>query len=416
VNHQVVTEEYDSIIIGAGLSGLACALKLQENGQRPLVLEKETAPGGRVRTDEKEGFLLDRGFQVYLDAYPCAQTLLDHEALDLRPFEPGALVRVGGNFHRVMDVFRRPKSLLSTALSPVGTFADKLRIAQLRNRCRYFTLTDVARDADRSTEEFLQLCGFSRAMIEDFFRSFYGGVFHDNSLRTASRFFRFTFKMFSEGMATLPAKGMEEIPRQLASRLPQEDIQCGVTVAAMTQNRVRLRDGRVYRAKNIVLAMPADAAKTLVPSLQVTPPKWRSSCTLYFAAPESPLKEPILVLGGSECKLVNHLAVPSDLSPYYAPSGQALIAASVLGLPDERTLLPKVREELVQWFGPSANDWRHLHTNVIKHALPAMNSETEPPRLPPPRLFFCGDHQTIPSIEGAITSGQKTAEAILGQA
>ena len=76
--------EYEVIVIGAGLSGLSCALELQKHGKRVLILEKADGPGGRVRTDEVDGFLLDRGFQVYLDSYPTAGSLFDLAQLDLR--------------------------------------------------------------------------------------------------------------------------------------------------------------------------------------------------------------------------------------------------------------------------------------------------------------------------------------------
>ena len=88
------------IIIGAGLSGLACALELIKEGVGVQVLEQDDAPGGRVRTDKVEGFLLDRGFQVYLDAYPNAGQLLDLAALDLQSFEPGAIIFEKGKKYR----------------------------------------------------------------------------------------------------------------------------------------------------------------------------------------------------------------------------------------------------------------------------------------------------------------------------
>ncbi len=40
--------------------------------------------GGRIRTDPVGGFLLDRGFQVLLTAYPEAQNVLDYKSLKLR--------------------------------------------------------------------------------------------------------------------------------------------------------------------------------------------------------------------------------------------------------------------------------------------------------------------------------------------
>lgn len=406
---------YDTIIIGAGLSGLACALKLQDKGQRPLLLEKSDAPGGRVRTDEVEGFLLDRGFQVYLSAYPTAGALLDLEALDLRCFEPGALVRSSQKLHRVMDVFRRPHHLIGSALSPVGTVIDKLRVAKLRASSLGSDLDDIAQREDLSTEAFLRDYGFSEGMIDQFFRSFYGGIFLENDLRTSSRMFEFTFKMFSEGAATLPARGMQEIPRQLASRLPADDIQCNVEVVSMTADSVRLRDGRTFHGDQIVLAMPADSAKALVPSLQIDAGSWRSVCNLYFAAPESPLGEPTIALAGSSGGLINNVSTPSDLSPHYAPEGQALVSVSVLGLPEKEGLTERVTQELAEWFGPAAHQWRHLRTDRIKRALPEQGPGPIPKPLPAPPLYLCGDYEVSASIEGAIISGQRTAEAILAR-
>lgn len=71
-----------------------------------MVLEAGDGVGGRVRTDRVDGFLLDRGFQIFLTSYPEAQEALDYAALDLRPFYAGALVRWSGGFHRVADPLR----------------------------------------------------------------------------------------------------------------------------------------------------------------------------------------------------------------------------------------------------------------------------------------------------------------------
>lgn len=90
----------DVIVIGGGLSGLACALRLQQGGLTPLVLEAADRPGGRIATDRLAGFRLDRGFQVLQTWYPQARRRLDYRALDLRAFYPGALVRIDDRFHR----------------------------------------------------------------------------------------------------------------------------------------------------------------------------------------------------------------------------------------------------------------------------------------------------------------------------
>ncbi|MEQ1840759.1 MAG: FAD-dependent oxidoreductase, partial [Verrucomicrobiales bacterium] len=107
----MIPESVENLIIGAGLAGLSAAVRLHEAGREVLILEASDGVGGRVRTDKVDGFLLDRGFQVYLDAYPEAGALLDLKALDLRPFEPGALVWRNEKLRKVMDVFRRPRDL-----------------------------------------------------------------------------------------------------------------------------------------------------------------------------------------------------------------------------------------------------------------------------------------------------------------
>ena len=105
------SSEAPVIIVGAGMAGLSCALHLQASGLKLRLIDSGDVVGGRVRTDVVDGFLLDRGFQVYLDAYPETGALLDMKALDLRKFEPGALVFNGKRLKRLMDVFRRPASV-----------------------------------------------------------------------------------------------------------------------------------------------------------------------------------------------------------------------------------------------------------------------------------------------------------------
>src|SRR5690606_24457912 len=87
-----IMAEVDVIVIGAGVSGLTCARYLHDAGGSYRVGEASDGPGGRVRTDLVNGFLLDRGFQVFLTAYPEARRILDYDQLNLKPFVHGALV------------------------------------------------------------------------------------------------------------------------------------------------------------------------------------------------------------------------------------------------------------------------------------------------------------------------------------
>mgnify|MGYP003343390801 FL=1 len=116
----------DVVIVGAGLAGLVAARTLQAAGVDTVVLEASDGPGGRVRSDNVDGFVLDRGFQVLLTAYPELPHHLDLDALDLCRFEPGAMVWRKGRGHVMGDPFRRPGTLPSTAFAPVGSPLDKI--------------------------------------------------------------------------------------------------------------------------------------------------------------------------------------------------------------------------------------------------------------------------------------------------
>ena len=120
-------------VVGAGLAGLACAVELERSGIDTAVYEASDGVGGRVRSDRVDGFIIDRGFQVALLAYPELHRGFDLAALDFQPFDPGALVWRDGRGAVVADPFRQPRTVVSTATAPIGSLFDKARIAQLRD-------------------------------------------------------------------------------------------------------------------------------------------------------------------------------------------------------------------------------------------------------------------------------------------
>lgn len=407
---------HDVVIVGAGLAGLCCARRVQEAGRRFLILDAADAVGGRIRTDEVEGFLLDRGFQVFLTAYPEARQVLDYQALNLHSFEPGAMVRQGGAFHRLTDPWRRPLQGIKSLFSPIGSLPDKLRVAKLRSSVMKGSVASLFDSPETTTLEALQQVGFTGSMIERFFKPFLGGIFLDQELQTSSRMLNFVFRMFSSGQACLPADGMEAIPRQIASGLPPECIRLNTRVAHVQEGAVSLESGELTQGRAVVVATEAPAAATLLDE-PLSPGSQGVTC-LYFAADRPPINEPILVLNGEGRGPVNNLSVPSLMVPC-APQGQHLVSATVLGIPtqDDATLEGEVREQLTSWFGSTVNSWRHLRTYRIPHALPRQ----VPPALSPPErpvrsrpgLYVCGDHRDNASIQGAMVSGRRVADALL---
>lgn len=403
------------LIVGAGMAGLSCAVHFNRAGIPFRIYEASDGVGGRVRTDPVDGFLLDRGFQVYLDTYPETGNLLDLEALDLRAFEPGALVFKHGKLHRLMDVFRRPLSVWSSATAPIGGLFDKLRVGLLRAKILRSSFEQISSREDCSTEAYLKQFGFTDRMLDGFFRSFYGGIFLESELRTSSRMFEFTFKMFARGSATIPAKGMGEVPKQLAAQLPSGSLVFNQAVVGVEPTGIELAGGERISGRAVVLATNATRAGQLLPSLQPSLPNWRSVTNLYFAADTSPVQEAIICLNGSGAGLVNTVCVLTDAAPDYAPAGKSLISVSLLGLPAADSLATAVKDELIAWFGSSVHDWQHLRTDRIQEALPEQlpNAGLTQTYVQHEGIYVCGDHRNTASIEGAVVSGKHAAEALI---
>jgi phytoene dehydrogenase-like protein len=406
----------DVLIVGAGLAGLGCATRLKQIGVPFQILEASDGVGGRVRTDLVDGFRLDRGFQVMLTAYPEAQRVLDYGPLDLKRFERGALIRFGGRFHRFADPRRDPFRGLQTLVGPIGSFADKWRLLKLQAKVCAGKIEDQFRRPEGLTLDMLRWAGFSDAMIDRFFRPLFGGIFLERKLVTSSRMFRFVFRTLVEGETAVPALGMGAIPQQIADGLPTGSVRLNAPVERVGPGQVVLRGGEELTAKAVVVAVQGPEAARLTPSL--TAPASRGVTCVYFAAEASPVKEPILVLDAEGTGPVNNFAVMSDVAPSYAPAGAALLSASVLGDPpgDEAKLVQSVRDHLAEWYGPAAQHWRHLKTYRIAHALldqtaPALDVPQRPVRLEK-GLYVCGDHRENASIDGALSSGWRAAQAV----
>lgn len=405
------------LIIGAGLSGLSCAYQLKRAGISFRLHESSDDVGGRVRTDSYEGFLLDRGFQVLLTAYPETQQLLDYKKLHLSRFEPGALIRYQGRFQRFADPWRRPQHLISTAFSPVASFTDKLRVASLRRSVRRGSLEELYERPEMTTMDFLREKGFSEIIIQRFFKPFLGGIFLESELSTSSRMFEFVFRMFSLGDAALPAAGMQAIARQIADQLPANSLVTNSRVSNVTADSVMLTNGQQRSAQAVVVACDQPSANQLLGI--TTTIKTQTVHCLYYSAEKSPITEPILVLNGDSQGPINNLCVPSQVVASYAPADRSLISVSVLeaDAADCPDLEQAVRTQLGDWFGLEVNHWQHLKSYDIRYALP----DQSPPALTPVAkpikrtdgIYICGDYLDTASIQGALLTGRRVAERII---
>lgn len=397
------------VVVGAGLAGLACATTIHRAGREVRVLEASDGPGGRVRSDRIDGFTVDRGFQVMLTAYPEAHRQLDMAALDLRAFDPGAMVQMGDRRSILADPFRAPTRAFDAARSPAATLFDKLRILQLRRRVRSVHPSTLMRGPDVATREALVAAGFSDRILDRFFSPLFGGIQLDPALETSNRMFDVIFRMLADGDSAVPATGMQAIPDQMVARLPAGAVEYGRRVRTVAADHVTTDDGTVA-ASAVVVATEGPAAVDL---LGLPPVVSRSVGAVYFAADEAPIDQRLVVLDGRGGPVLN-AAVMSNVAPSYAPPGRHLVVAAMPGQV-EGDLETTARASFREWWGGRVDGWEHVTTYRIHHGQPGQAPPFHPKRsIRTERgVFVCGDHRDTASIQGALYSGRRCAEALL---
>ncbi|PRY37456.1 NAD(P)/FAD-dependent oxidoreductase [Umezawaea tangerina] len=393
------------VVVGAGLAGLSAADVLSAKGVDVSVLEAGDDVGGRVRTDVVDGARLDRGFQILLPAYPEVVRRFDLAALDLRPLRSGAFVHQGGRHDLLADPRGGPAAWQGVAAQRVLGFTDLLALAGLSARDWLGPAGAITGSVDRTTAAELKRWRLSDRAVDTVLRPFLSGVFLESELTTSSRFFHFVWRSFARGGAALPAAGMAALPRQLAGRLPEGAVRLGAEVVGVRDDGVDLAGGERVEADAVVVATDGGVAAKLVPGLRE--PAWHGVTTWYFRSPESPLRDPSLLVDGDGGPIVN-TAVVSEAVPSDGPVVQASLLDASIGE-------TAVRMRLAKLYGTHTGDWELLARYEIPHALPAMPA---PHRFRSPvrvggRRYVCGDHRDTSSIQGALVSGRRAAEAVL---
>ena len=398
------------LIVGAGMAGLACALTLHRSGVPFLLFDRDEKVGGRVQTDEVDGYRLDRGFQVLLTAYPEAKRFLDYEKLELKSCYPGSRVWYNGKFHQVSDPFRHPFDGVCSVFNPIGSFFDKLKVGMLRLGFK----SPRHMPDDLSTIEALQGLGFSHSMIDRFWKPFMRGVFLENDLSTSVRKFEETFRLFAQGETTLPRRGIGEIPKQMAKKLPAEQLKLGHSVTEVHAREIKTKDGKSCQGRVVVLATDFEITNQFL-GVEGSEVEWNAVDCLYFGLPEKdlPLKMPILHLDGSGEGPINNLTFVNNLCEC-VPDGKALASVSVIGRQDLAIdeLVESARKQLVSWFGESSKSWKNIRNYRIRRAVPSCSAPMDL-EMKINGIYRCGDYLGLPSIDSAMRSGRKVAEAII---
>ena len=408
----------DVVIIGAGLAGLRCARRLTELGHEVIVLESNDAVGGRIRTDVVDGFRCDRGFQVLNPAYPAVRRWVDVSTLDLKPFGSGVLVR-----RTQRPAGRRRPDPRTPADGPDD--AQRLppppRAGRRHavDRPRHRRPQDRSGTTDSTLADSLDEAGVTGRLRREVLDPFLAGVLVDSHGGSSANFTKLLVRMFALGRPAVPATGMQALPEQVAGPLgdrvrlqqPRRDHHPRPRRRRHPRRRpAPLRPQRRRRHR------PGGAAHlTTLPE-----PVTKGLVTWWFEAPEPPHTLPFVAVDGRRHDSVPpgpvwNTAVLTAAAPSYAPPTKHLVEATcLLDRPDGDAPEADVLRHVGEIYGCDTSGWRVVIRHRVDAALPAM---TPPLAVRAPvalgdGVFVCGDHRDTASIQGALVSGQRTAEAV----
>jgi len=403
------------IVVGAGMSGLMCATVLESAGVEVQVLEAAPDVGGRITTDEVDGFLMDRGFQVLNPAYPAVQEHIDLTALGMQTLGAGVgVLREDGRRVVLADPLREPGHLRDTVTSGYLAPAELLALARWAGPS-LGPVANLTRGRDLRRGAAMDRAGLTgplRRVVDGFLS---GTVLEDDG-STSNSFIRLLLRMFALGSPGLPRRGMQALPQQLADGLARpvrtgarvdqvRDLGSGAAVAV---------EGSTAQADLVVVATSAPVAEELV---GVPVPVSKGVVTDWFTMDEAPSHLPMLIVDGrTAAGPIKNTAVISAGAPSYAPAGRPLVQTSVLLPAGSRPLpLTDVLRHAGELYGVATDRWQHVHRHEVRHALPAQPPPlaTRKPLQISERVIVCGDHRDTASIQGAMVSGKRAAQGYL---
>ena len=404
----MVNKKTDIVIIGAGIAGLACAMKLKKNNRNFIIIEQSDRVGGRVGSIKENEYIFDLGFQIYNTEYYETNSLLNLKELKLKVFKPGASIYNGRRFEILSDPFRDPSTILETFFSGMTTFKDKIKILTLKRALSSYCISEDQSE-DMTTLKYLKSYGFSNKIINGFFKPFFSGIFLENQLETSSKFFKNVFSNFNKGYAAVPVNGMQAIPDQMVKNLNPHNLLLGnKVIEAKNPEKIVLENNEIIEAKYMVLT---GGSNSLVNNHIV---EFNSVRTFYFSS-RVKVKHPKYINLFPYDSLINNIAILSSVSENYSPNGNTLFSITIIESDLSKSeLIDIIQDKLSTYYGDEKSNYIFMKEINIKQATIKQKTGYFDLKIEDKKnILFAGDYTTYGSIEGAVVSGIKTAEKLI---
>ncbi len=277
-------------IIGAGLAGLAAAVRLADSGRTIVVHEATNQPGGRCRSyfDQQTGMVIDNGTHLVLSG--------NRAVLDYARTTGGAatLLESGADFSFIDLASKARWTLrLNNGMFPWWVFNKRRRVPDTKP-LDYFALARLLwTSEDKPLKSVIDCSGpLYQRLLEPFFLAAMNIKPGDGSTKLASALVRETLAL--GGQACHPVIAGEGIGKAFVEPALDWLDRRGVTVAlqhplhsmrfeAGAVSELVFADGAVPLggADKVILAVPAYAAQTFLPGLQA-PTSFRGIVNAHF--------------------------------------------------------------------------------------------------------------------------------------
>jgi hypothetical protein len=377
------------VVVGAGLAGLSAAQSLIEAGIEVRVLEASNTIGGRVQTDEINGYRFDRGFQLINARYPEIEALDIVHKLDFR-YAPRAVdIALDGSVVRLGDP---RKYFLSALRSESGSIKEKISFLK-------YLLSHSTHGSNVESELLSAGCNnlYTRVL-----KPFLTGVFLAQPSRVDSVSGREIIKSLISGAPGLPERGAGELTQVLARDIGV--VETGVQVNAISGLELSTSMG-VIAARAIIVATDQTTAAQL---LEIEDVGESVSCTTWFhsTSDDFTCDSTLRVDGLARGAIINSIAI-SKLLPLSAPAGQILFSSTSLGHASES----EVRRHLSLMWGVDTAGWELVAKYDIKNSLPLFAPGRSHAQSLQVRtgVWRAGDYLSAASQNGALASGRLAA-------
>jgi oxygen-dependent protoporphyrinogen oxidase len=444
------------VVIGGGISGLACAYRLWQLGVPVMLLEAGDRPGGLIGTVEQGGFLFETGPQSFQGTDSMLDLVrevgIENDLYQADPRAPRYVLRNG----RLEKIPMSPQAILGTSLLGLGS--------------RWKVASEALRKTKPPTEEesvaqFVRR-KFGHEILEYLVAPFVSGVYAGDpeklSLRAAfpslDEWERSYGSILRGAMKSRPAKGagqgppplcsfhhgMAMLTRTMTAKLA-ESARLSAHVDAITKTgangsaRFQVRftqkgQTETVEAKAVVIATPAYAASHLIAPF--SEPLARALSGIQYAGVavasagyfEKQVGTPLdgfgILIPRSEKYRTLGIVWNSALFPEQGANAHVRLTSFVGGATDPEILERTDQEVLAVVQDESARilkiTGQPVVSSVWKHpkALPQYNlghghivEMVRESEASIPGLYFVGNYLEGPSIGKCVDRGSQTAEA-----